>query len=309
MNLSPPSLTIAVSPWNEVYDPMRQWKFSQTEGPYLDNTMVDGQTVINSLNEMGHRVIALDRRPPVDPCGIQPDLFFGVGAGHPIDMNFSNSGRLKMGCETEYPVVWIGPTILTSYPSHAYYRTFARGLTGEIQLLKPCDSVPPHTHEIDKRANCVRQNVEAAIDWYISLNIARTRGQYTRNPTAKFDLFFCYNSSDKEVVEKIYAEVVAQGKSCFIDSKDVSPGARHQKAIADAIKQSDQILVFLSSNGVGPWQEEEVMEAVRIAVKSGKKIVPVLLKGADVEELPFTLSSRSWIDLRSGIPANFVERL
>jgi len=63
------------------------------------------------------------------------------------------------------------------------------------------------------------------------------------------------------------------------------------------------IAALIGSEGIGPWQDEEIQAAMQLAVRTQRPLIPVLLPRApkEIPELPLFIGNRTWVDLRSGL--------
>ena len=96
------------------------------------------------------------------------------------------------------------------------------------------------------------------------------------------DIFISYSRKDTETVKDIYNWLEGKGYKCWIDLEGMSSSDSYKAIIVDAIKNS-KILMFMSSENSNSSQN--VVSEVSLAVKYGKKIIPVKL-----DEVPYTPS-------------------
>lgn len=117
----------------------------------------------------------------------------------------------------------------------------------------------------------------------------------------EYDVFISYNSVDKKIVESIAAKIRDAGLNPFLDKWHLIPGAPWPDALEEAILSSKSFTTFFGASGVGPWQHEEMRAALIKAVKAPEQhnVIPVLLPGSRLEDIPQFLSSRTWVDLRN----------
>jgi AAA-like domain/TIR domain len=120
---------------------------------------------------------------------------------------------------------------------------------------------------------------------------------------APYAVFLSYNREDRETVEKVavYLEDQARLKTWF-DSWMLVPGESKLAGIYRGLEASVCCAVFVGKSSRGPWEQQEVSEALHFKVKKGNyRIVPVLLPEATTRpELPDFFNT-TWVDLRGGL--------
>jgi len=79
--------------------------------------------------------------------------------------------------------------------------------------------------------------------------------------TAKPYVFLSHNSADKVGVEEIALQLREHGFEPWLDKWNLVPGDPWQPAIEEALAGSQSCVVFVGSNGIGPWQHEEMQVA------------------------------------------------
>ena len=122
--------------------------------------------------------------------------------------------------------------------------------------------------------------------------------------SSQFDVFLCHNSDDKPQVRQIAEALEALGIRVWLDERELRPGVRWQRILQETIPQIEAAAVFVGSNGLGPWQEQEIESfLIAFAKTHHKPIIPVLLSTASVApELPIFLQGRTWVDFRREDP-------
>lgn len=115
----------------------------------------------------------------------------------------------------------------------------------------------------------------------------------------KVSVFLCHNSLDKKFVEKIdssfdekllYFNIFKSGKiNTWIDKKQFIPGDPIDPKIFAQISKSDFGIIFLSKNGIGPYQIQEIIKfKERVDQKEKVRIIPILLPGIEtIEDVNF----------------------
>ena len=126
----------------------------------------------------------------------------------------------------------------------------------------------------------------------------------------QFDIFLSHNSKDKTVIREIKQLLLERELSCWLDEDELQPGVNWMPLLEKAIATCQSAGAFVSSNGVGPWEDEEIQALLSEAVRSKIPVIPVLLPG-DYEQpkLPLFLKNRTFIDMRSGLSDEVIDRL
>jgi hypothetical protein len=126
-------------------------------------------------------------------------------------------------------------------------------------------------------------------------------------PQSQYDVFLCHNSKDKPEVREIEKQLKAKGIRTFLDVSEILGGDSWSTKIVDAISESKTVVVFFGSNGLGSFQEKEIIEFRGEPFRRGLKVIPVLLKDSPAPEnlnLPkeckWIIDKYHCVDLRSG---------
>ncbi|SET60600.1 Tetratricopeptide repeat-containing protein [Nitrosospira multiformis] len=102
----------------------------------------------------------------------------------------------------------------------------------------------------------------------------------------QYHAFISHNSADKPAVESIAAALVAQGLHCFLDKWDILPRDQWLRNLENGLTESQTILIFIGTQGVGPYQQAEADAALRRQIQQRQDcVIPVLLPGASPEDL------------------------
>ena len=122
----------------------------------------------------------------------------------------------------------------------------------------------------------------------------------------QYDVFLSHNSDDKDVVERIAAQLEDEaGLKPFLDKWHLVPGEPWQESLEEALDLSATCAVFLGPNGLGPWENEEMRSALEDRVHDKSfRVIPVLLPGANPKRsatLPRFLRRLTWVDFRQGL--------
>lgn len=118
-----------------------------------------------------------------------------------------------------------------------------------------------------------------------------------------YDVFLCYNSSDKPAVKEIGEELKREGILPWLDVWELRPGLPWQRLLEEQIEKIKSAAVFVGANGEGPWQKMEIETFLREFIRRGCPVIPVLLSDAKSEpNLPIFLNCMTWVDFRRNDP-------
>ena len=125
-----------------------------------------------------------------------------------------------------------------------------------------------------------------------------------------FDVFLSHNSKDKAAVRELKQRLSHASLRVWLDEDELRPGIPWQELLEAGIRDSRSVAVLVGFDGLGPWEDEEMQAALRLAVKDKRPVIPLLLPGAPAQpELPLFLGNRTWVDLRSGYSAGALNNL
>jgi hypothetical protein len=120
-----------------------------------------------------------------------------------------------------------------------------------------------------------------------------------------YDVFLSHNSRDKQAVQWLAERLEDEaGLAVFLDVWNLVPGEPWQEDLERALAGSATIAVFLGPAGISSWHNKEMRDALnRQASDPGRRVIPVILPGADLEqvEVPSFLSQLTWVDFQSGL--------
>ena len=134
-------------------------------------------------------------------------------------------------------------------------------------------------------------------------------------PTPEFHVLLSHNSCDKETIRLLGEQLERRALKPWLDEWELQPGQEWQDGLEEIIQTCGAAAICVSSSGVGPWEEPEMKALLRRSVderKAGKNfpIIPVLLPGApDKAKLSVFLEGKTWVDLRSGMTPDGIDRL
>lgn len=112
-------------------------------------------------------------------------------------------------------------------------------------------------------------------------------------------IFLSYVQEDREKVEELYQKLFSEGFDPWMDKHGILPGENFRLSIDKAMRNSDFVFIFLSSNSVvrRSFFQTEIRKALdfwREKLESDNYLIPVRL---DDCEVPESLRDLNWVDL------------
>lgn len=121
------------------------------------------------------------------------------------------------------------------------------------------------------------------------------------NKRASFDVFLCHNSSDKKEIRAMSKKLETAGLRAWLDEEQIRPGQSWQAQLEHQIEAVKSAIVFVGTNGIGPWQNMELRAFLEEFARQAKPVIPVILPTCkSVPELPMFLRQIMWVDFRRG---------
>lgn len=112
-------------------------------------------------------------------------------------------------------------------------------------------------------------------------------------------VFLCHASSDKPVVVRLYERLIGDGIDAWLDKEKLVPGQDWQIEIPKAVKNSDIVIVCLSSQSI--TKEGFVQKEIKIALDAADEkpdetifLIPARLEDCQVPE---RIKKYQWVDL------------
>ncbi|HEV7509428.1 MAG TPA: toll/interleukin-1 receptor domain-containing protein [Thermoanaerobaculia bacterium] len=125
-----------------------------------------------------------------------------------------------------------------------------------------------------------------------------------------FDVFLSHNSKDKPTVRQLGEDLKKRGLTVWLDEWELVPGRPWQEALEGIVQTTRAAAVLVGSDGIGPWQDREMRGCLSEFVDRGLPVIPVLLPGAPSKpDLPMFLKQFTWVDLRSGLTNEGIDRI
>ena len=112
-------------------------------------------------------------------------------------------------------------------------------------------------------------------------------------------LFLCLGSEDKPAVRQLYNNLISIGIDAWLDEEKILPGQDWQYEISKAVRNSDIIVICLSSTSVNKtgYVQKEIKYALDIAEEKPEGtifLIPARLENCSV---PDRLSGKQWVNL------------
>ncbi len=126
----------------------------------------------------------------------------------------------------------------------------------------------------------------------------------TSLPRHYFDVFLCYNFTDKLAVRHLANKLSSRGLSVWLDEQQIRPGLQWQTELEKQIESIRSAAVCIGQSGIGPWQDIEMRAVLSALMRRGDPVIPVILPsvGDQPPDLPLFLRERAWVDLRIRYP-------
>jgi hypothetical protein len=121
------------------------------------------------------------------------------------------------------------------------------------------------------------------------------------NANRLLKVFLCHASDDKPIVQGLYSRLLRNGVDVWLDKEKLLPGQNWQTEIRKAVRNSDIVIVCLSSHSVN--KDGFVQKEIKIALDTADEkpegaifIIPARLENCVVPE---RISQFHWVDLFS----------
>ena len=126
----------------------------------------------------------------------------------------------------------------------------------------------------------------------------------------RFDVFLSHNSKDKPTVKQLAEELKNRGLRVWLDEWELVPGRPWQEALEEIIETTKTAAVLVGKDGMGPWEMPEMRGCLTEFVSRKMPVIPVLLPGTPKKpKLPLFLKQFTWVDLRSGLTKDGIDRI
>ena len=114
----------------------------------------------------------------------------------------------------------------------------------------------------------------------------------------RWDLFMSYNRADRDQVVEIVDRLSVQGFRTFFDLENIRPGENWVRVIDTALGSSTALAFCIGEESPQSDLRSAELDA---ALREKHVVIPILLPGANVDNVPLMLKNIQWVDLRGGI--------
>jgi len=108
------------------------------------------------------------------------------------------------------------------------------------------------------------------------------------------DVLLSYSEQDSLMMEKVRNSLRREGFTVWTNKTDIQTGVAFQAAIEQGIEQADSIVYLMSPDAIS---SAYCQQEVNFALSLNKRIIPVLIKAIDTEQLQPGLRALQYIDL------------
>ncbi len=118
-------------------------------------------------------------------------------------------------------------------------------------------------------------------------------------PTRPLRAFLCHSKGDKAAVRELYKRLLADGIRPWLDEEDLLPGQDWQLEIPRAVRNSDVVLVCLSTESVDKtgYVQKEIKFALDAADERPEGTIFIVPARLDDCVVPERLRKWQWVDL------------
>lgn len=112
-------------------------------------------------------------------------------------------------------------------------------------------------------------------------------------------LFLCHGSEDKPIVRQLYNKLISIGIDAWLDEEKILPGQDWQYEISKAVRNSDIIVICLSSTSVNKtgYVQREIKYALDIADEKPEGTIFLIPARLENCRVPDRLSGKQWVNL------------
>src|SRR5215510_5565991 len=108
-------------------------------------------------------------------------------------------------------------------------------------------------------------------------------------------LFISYSRKDIEFARKLTEAFKGQGLDFWIDWEGIPPTVEWWKEIETGIEEADIFLFLISPDSA---KSKVCGREIDVAVKNGKRLIPIVVRDVKADEAPQQLQHLNWIFFR-----------
>ena len=108
-------------------------------------------------------------------------------------------------------------------------------------------------------------------------------------------VFVSYSRKDIEFAKRLTAELQKGDLDFWIDWEGIPPTVDWWKEIEKGIEEADVFLFLISSDAT---KSQICAREIEVAVKNGKRLIPLVVRDVRGDETPSQLSHLNWIFFR-----------
>ena len=118
-------------------------------------------------------------------------------------------------------------------------------------------------------------------------------------PEKELQVFLCYAHDDAREVRKLYDHLKQNGIVTWLDQENLIPGQDWKWEISKAVKQSDVVIICLSSNSISKegFVQKEITYALDAADEKPDGTIFLIPARLDACTVPTRLNRWQWVDL------------
>jgi WD40 repeat protein len=140
----------------------------------------------------------------------------------------------------------------------------------------------------DDQPPCIPSNLHCE---YITESIKNANNLMTQ-------VFISYANADRTTMEKIRRSLRRESITVWTNKTDIQTGEAFEEAIKRGIEQADNVVYLLSPDSVN---SDYCQRELDLAVSLNKRIIPVLVRLTEQEQVPIVLRSTQYIDLSDNV--------
>ena len=109
------------------------------------------------------------------------------------------------------------------------------------------------------------------------------------------DIFISYSRNDKDFVRRLNKALETRGHDVWVDLEDIPPTAEWMNEIRSDIEGADAFVFVISPDSI---TSKVCRKELDHAVGHNKRLVPILYREVNADDVPTPLDSRQWISFR-----------